>query len=209
MRLFVAIAMPEEIADRLAAAMGGLDGARWVDPDDLHLTLRFVGEVGREAAGDLAAALSVMHAPAFALRLGGFGQFGSGRRVRALWAGVEPSPALALLQGRVEAAARRAGQPAETRRFVPHVTLARMAGAVSREAVADWISRHGAFAAGPFQVREAVLFESFPGRDGPHYERRMTVPLERLPDVDDWPEGTWPDEEPEAEADGPGKTDRA
>lgn len=191
MRLFVAIAMPEEIAIRLSVVMGGLDGARWVDPDDLHLTLRFVGEVGRGSAGDLAAALSVLHAPAFPLRLSGFGQFGSGRRVRALWAGVEPQPALELLQRRVEAAARRAGQPAETRRFVPHVTLARMAGAVPGDAVADWISRRGAFSAGPFEVREAVLFESFPGRDGPHYERRLAVPLERLPDADDWPEGEW------------------
>lgn len=189
MRLFVAIAMPGDVTERLADVMGGLDGVRWVDPDDLHLTLRFVGEVGREAAGDLAAALSLLRAPAFPLRLNGFGQFGSGRRVRALWAGVEPQPALDLLQGRVEAAARRAGQPAETRRFVPHVTLARIDGAVSADEIARWTALRSPFAAGPFEVREAVLFESFPGRDGPHYERRMAVPLERLPDADDWEEG--------------------
>ena len=191
MRLFVAIAMPEDVTARLSAVMGGLDGARWVDPDDLHLTLRFVGEVGRDAAEDLAAALSSLRAPAFPLRLTGFGHFGSGRRVRALWAGVEPQPALTLLQGRVEAAARRAGQPAETRKFVPHVTLARMAGAVPADAVAHWTALRGPFAAGPFEVREAVLFESFLGRDGPHYERRLAVPLERLPDADDWEGDDW------------------
>jgi 2'-5' RNA ligase len=189
MRLFVAIAMPEDVTDRLAAVMGGLDGARWVDPADLHLTLRFVGEVGRDAAEDLAAALSSLRAPAFALRLSGFGYFGGGRRVRALWAGVEAQPALEVLQGRVEAAARRAGQPAEPRKFVPHVTLARMAGPVGEDEVAHWISVRGAFAAGPFEVREAVLFESFPGRDGPLYERRLAVPLERQPDADDWEQG--------------------
>lgn len=194
MRLFVAIAMPEDVADRLAAVMGGLDGARWVDPDDLHLTLRFVGEVGRVAAADLAAALSSLHVPAFGLRLSGFGHFGSGRRVRTLWAGVEPQPVLELLQGRVEAAARRAGQPAESRRFVPHVTLARPNGAVAEDAVALWEALRSPFAAGPFEVREAVLFESFLGRDGPHYERRLAVPLERLPDADDFAPGEWDEE---------------
>lgn len=189
MRLFVAIAMPPEIADRAAGLMGGLDGARWVDPDDLHLTLRFVGEVGKAEAGDLAAALSILRAPAFELRLSGFGQFGSGRRLRALWVGVEPNPALDLLQGRVEAAARRAGQPAEPRRFVPHVTLARFGGGVSDEAIAAWSALRSPFAAGPFPVREATLFESFPGRDGAHYEPRLTIPLDRLPDADDWAAG--------------------
>lgn len=159
MRLFVAIAMPEEVSERLAVVMGGLDGARWVDPDDLHLTLRFIGEAGKDAAGDLAAALSSLRAPAFTLRLTGFGYFGSGRRVRTLWAGVEPQRALDLLQGRVEAAARRAGQPPEARRFAPHVTIARTNGAVAEDEVARWMTRHGPFSAGPFEVREAVLFE--------------------------------------------------
>lgn len=189
MRLFVAIAMPDEVAGRLSVLMDGLAGAHWVDPADLHLTLRFVGDVGRDAAQDLVAALSLLRASAFTLRLSGFGHFGSGRRVRALWAGVEPQPGLDLLQGRVEAAARRAGQPVEPRKFVPHVTLARSRGAVTGEEVARWTALRSPFAAGPFEVREAVLYESFLGRDGPHYERRMTVPLERLPDADDWEEG--------------------
>lgn len=192
MRLFVAIPMPQEVADRLAGLMGGLDGARWVDPDDLHLTLRFAGEVGGGTADDLAAQLQALRAPAFDLRLAGFDTFGSGRRLRALWAGVEASPALALLQGRVEAAARAAGLDAEPRRFVPHVTLARFGGGgVGEEAVGRWMAERAPFAAGPFPVREAVLFESFPGRDGPHYEPRLAVPLDRLPDSDDWPDEEW------------------
>lgn len=192
MRLFVAIPMPEDVADRLSGLMGGLDGARWVDPDDLHLTLRFAGEVDGGTAEDLAGQLRALRAPAFDLRLSGFGTFGSGRRLRALWAGVEPCPALELLQGRVEAAARAAGLEAEPRKFVPHVTLARFAGgAVGEDEVARWITLRGPFAAGPFPVREAVLFESFPGRDGPHYEPRLAVPLERLPDADDWPDEEW------------------
>lgn len=192
MRLFVAIPMPEDVADRLSGLMGGLDGARWVDAEDLHLTLRFAGEVDGSVAEDLAGQLRALRAPAFDLRLSGFGTFGSGRRLRALWAGVEPSPALGLLQGRVEAAARAAGLEAEPRKFVPHVTLARFAaGAVAEDDVARWITLRGPFAAGPFPVREAVLFESFPGRDGPHYEPRLALPLERLPDADDWPGEEW------------------
>lgn len=192
MRLFVALPMPEDVADQLAALTGGLDGARWVDPDDLHLTLRFCGEVDGGTAEDLAAALAALRAPAFDLRLAGFGHFGSGRRLRALWAAVEPSPALELLQGRVEQAARSAGLEAEGRRFVPHVTLARFAGgAVAEAELTHWMTLNSPFAAGPFAVREAVLFESFPGRDGPHYEPRLAVPLQRLPDADDWPEEAW------------------
>jgi RNA 2',3'-cyclic 3'-phosphodiesterase len=186
MRLFVAIAIPEAVADPLCDLQGGLDGVRWVDPDDFHLTLRFAGELGAGAADDLAAALSGLRAPSFELRLSGLGHFGSGRYMRALWAGVEPQPALTLLHGRVEAAARRAGLPPEPRRFTPPVTLARLSGAVSDESVSHWIASRSPFAAGPFPVREAVLFESFLGRDGPHYEPRLAIPLERLPDADDW-----------------------
>lgn len=191
MRLFVAIPMPAEIADRLAGLMGGLDGARWIHPDDLHLTLRFCGEVDGGTAEDLAGALAALRAPAFDLRLAGFGTFGSGRRLRALWAATAASPALELLQGRVEQAVRSAGLEAEGRRFVPHVTLARFAGGVADEEVSHWIALNSPFAAGPFRVPEAVLFESFPGGDGPHYERRLAVPLERLPDADDFPDADW------------------
>ncbi|MEQ8395961.1 RNA 2',3'-cyclic phosphodiesterase [Thalassobaculum sp.] len=195
MRLFVAIAIPEAVADPLCDLQGGLDGVRWVDPDDFHLTLRFVGDVDRGTADDLAAALSGLRAPAFDLRLSGLGHFGSGQRLRALWVGVEPQPALTLLHGRVEAAARRAGLPPEGRRFVPHVTLARMSGPISDDSVSHWIGSRSPFAAGPFPVRDVVLFESFLGREGPHYERRLTVPLDRLPDADDW-DGEWDGPEP-------------
>lgn len=200
MRLFVALAMPPEVSAELAALQGGLDGARWVDPDDLHLTLRFVGEVDGGTAEDLAAALQSVRAPAFDLRLSGFGHFGNDRRLRALWAAVDPQPLLDHLQGRVEAAARRAGLEPETRRFVPHVTLARFqGGAVTGEALTRWMQRNGPFAAGPFPVREAVLFESFLGRDGPRYEQRLSIPLEKLPDADDWDD----DWESDADVDGP------
>ncbi|EDP61030.1 2'-5' RNA ligase [alpha proteobacterium BAL199] len=195
MRLFVAIAMPEAVADPLCDLQGGLDGARWVDPDDFHLTLRFIGDVDRGTADDLVATLSSLHAPAFDLRLSGLGHFGSGHRLRALWAGVEPQPALTLLHGRVESAARRAGLPPEGRRFVPHVTLARMSGPISDDSASHWIGSRSPFVAGPFPVREVVLFESFLGREGPHYERRLVVPLDRLPDADDW-DGEWDGPEP-------------
>src|SRR3546814_11129294 len=112
------------------------------------------------------------------------------------WGSDGCSSDLGLLQGRVEQAARSAGLDPEARRFVPHVTLARFAGgAVAEEAVTRWMTLNSPFAAGPFPVREAVLFESFPGRDGPHYDPRLAVPLARLPDADYWPAAEWMGEE--------------
>ena len=129
-RLFVAIALPDGVRERLAAVQGGLDGARWVDPENLHLTLRFVGEVDEGVAEDLASALAGLRALAFPLELVGIGHFEKRGRPSALWVGVAPNPALDRLYHRVEATARRAGLPLEGRKFMPHITLARCRGDV-------------------------------------------------------------------------------
>ena len=104
MRLFVAIALPDEARAALAHFASGLPGARWVDAESLHLTLRFIGEVGRGEAEDLDAALSGIYAPAFDLAFAGLGTFGNDRAQRALWAAVAANGALDHLRDKVESA---------------------------------------------------------------------------------------------------------
>src|SRR3990170_331700 len=122
-RLFIAIRPPQEVRDRLVDAMEGIEGARWVDEENLHLTLRFAGEVERPAANDLAAALGRIQWPAFHLRIEGVGHFTRKGQATALWARVSAAVPLEGLRQKVEAACAAAGFGRETRRFTPHITL--------------------------------------------------------------------------------------
>ena len=125
MRLFVGIGVPENLAARLAIFQSGLPGARWVAPENMHVTLRFVGEVQCNEAEDIDEMLAQIDAPGFDLHLHGVGTFGQGAKAHSVWVGVQPSEALSFLQHKVESAVVRAGQPAEGRKFTPHITLAR------------------------------------------------------------------------------------
>lgn len=176
-RLFVALDLPDEVRRALYALGGGLRGARRSPPENLHITLRFIGEVDRRQANDIAAELAGLRSPRFAVRLAGAGAFGAGRRVRSLWAGVTPSPELSLLKRRVDATCARAGLAPDDRRFTPHVTLARLSGGGGR-AAAQRAGEIAGLVAGGFDVEEAVLFESRLGADGPRYERVARYPLE-------------------------------
>src|SRR3569833_3237170 len=129
-RLFVAIRPPEPIRDVLIDAMEAVEGARWQDEDQLHLTLRFVGVVERPVAIDLADALALIEWPSFGLAIAGVGAFERGGRrgggPHALWARVRESAAREGVRQKVERACESAGLPRETRRFTPHITLARL-----------------------------------------------------------------------------------
>ena len=125
-RLFVALRPPPAIREALADLQEGVPGARWQDDDQLHLTLRFVGEVERPQAEDLAAALAQVHAPAPHVALAGVGSFGARGRADTLWAGLAPAAPLHHLHAKVEQACARAGLPAERRAYAPHITLARL-----------------------------------------------------------------------------------
>jgi len=175
-RLFVALDMPEGVAERLSAIQGGVQGARWVDPDNFHLTLRFIGEVDGRTEQDIVDALSGLRCPGFELCLSGIGHFETKGRIRALWAGVEPSQPLINLQRRVEQLVASAGVPAEGRKFRPHVTLARMNG-ISEMEISQFMGMHGLFRTEPFTVESVTLFESKLGREGPTYLPQMEVPL--------------------------------
>ena len=174
-RLFVAIRPPEDIRDLLIDAMDDSPEFRWQDDEQLHLTLRFVGEVDRPVADDLADALGRIHAEPFELRISGVGRFEQ-RSSGALWAGIEPKDSVAALAAKVERVCQQVGLEAERRTFFPHITLARWKGRRSRE-VANFLERNGGLRSEPFAVSQFLLFESQLSRHGAHYEQVGSYPL--------------------------------
>jgi 2'-5' RNA ligase len=157
-RLFTALEIPPEIGQSLAMLRGGLPGARWVEPDNYHLTLRFIGDVDGAVARDIASMLgSVTRAP-FNLRLDGLSSFG-GRKPRAVVAAVESSPALVDLQSEHERLLQRIGLEPEGRKYTPHVTLARLRDTSSRQ-VADYLAVHQPYRSVAFRASRFVLFSS-------------------------------------------------
>jgi 2'-5' RNA ligase len=174
-RLFVAIRPPEPVRDLLIDAMDDTADFRWQDDEQLHITLRFIGEVDRPVAEDLAAGLGRIHAQPFTLRVTGVGRFEQ-RNSGALWAGVEPKEPLATLAAKMERVCLAVGLEPERRAFHPHVTLARWKGRRTRE-VADFLDRTRGLVSEPFEVTEFILFESHLSRHGAHYEAVASYPL--------------------------------
>ena len=174
-RLFAAIRPPEEVRDLLIDAMDDSPELRWVGDEQLHLTLRFVGEVERPVANDLAAALAQVRAELLELRLTGVGRFDQ-RNGGAVWAGVEPKAPVAALAARIERVCQQVGLAPERRAFHPHITLARWKGRSSRAADA-FIERARGLSSAPFTVGRFILFESQLSRHGPHYEAVATYRL--------------------------------
>lgn len=175
MRLFVALALPDIIAEHLALLQAGVPGAHWQTREQLHLTLRFIGEVdGRDAAA-ADDALSLIEAPKFSLALKGVGEFG-GKTPHALWAGVRDKEPVAFLQRKIETALQRAGLPAEQRKFVPHVTLARLRGS-PRGRVVDFLADHALYASAPFDVEGFILYSSVLTPNGSLYRAEKAYRL--------------------------------
>ena len=173
-RLFVAIRPPEAVRDLLIDAMDDTPDFRWQEEGQLHLTLRFVGEVERPLAEDIAVALGRIRTRPFDIRIKGVGRR-EARNAGALWAGVEPKEPLAALR-QVERTCVGVGLEPERRTFHPHITLARWKGRRMRE-VADFLERRRVLVSEPFVVDELILFESRLGRHGAHYEEVASYPL--------------------------------
>ena len=176
MRLFVALDLPSALRTRLSWMAGGLQGARWVPPENYHLTLRFIGELPAYQAEEVDHALAGLRAPGFALQLAGVGTFEKGGRVNTLWAGVERNPALDHLQSKVETALQRAGLERERRRFAPHVTLARMDG-VAEAKIAGWVQGHNLFRSEKVEIEHFTLFSSRLGKEQAVYEPEVEYKL--------------------------------
>lgn len=174
-RLFTALEIPRDAALSLSLLRGGLPGARWIDVENYHLTLRFIGDVEGHMADEIADALDRVRRPAFSLTLSGVGAFG-GKKPHAVWAGVLPSPDLAALQAEVDRICQRLGVPADPRKFTPHVTLARLRNS-SPVDVAKYLSARGNFAAMPFRVGRFVLMSSRDSVGGGPYVVEEAWPL--------------------------------
>ncbi|MFA5969093.1 MAG: RNA 2',3'-cyclic phosphodiesterase [Sphingomonas sp.] len=177
-RLFVGLRPPPEIRALLRGAMGGIGGARWQDDDQLHLTVRFIGEVDGRTADDIAVALGHVHADAIDVAINGVGRFDKKGRTDAIWAGVTPHDALAALHRKVDHAIVRCGQPPEGRAYLPHITLARMPRSLVAEAeVQAFLGRQAGLASAPFGFTHLTLFESALTHDGARYQPVTRWPL--------------------------------
>jgi RNA 2',3'-cyclic 3'-phosphodiesterase len=157
-RLFVAIRPPEAIRNQLLDLMEGVKGARWQDEDQLHLTLRFIGEVDRHTAQDIVAALGAIHQPRFELALSGLGTFDRRGQPVTLWAGVAPHEPLKALHKKVDQAVLRAGVEPDRRAYMPHFTLARLSR--STGPIEGLMEQSGGLSSPPFPVEEFRLYES-------------------------------------------------
>jgi 2'-5' RNA ligase len=167
-RLFIAVRPPAFIRDLLIDAMGDNAEFRWQDDAQLHLTLRFIGEVERPMANDLADSLRLIHSGRFPLRIAGVGRFEQ-RNQGTLWAAVEPKVPVAALASKIERVCQSVGLSPERRAFHPHITLARWKGRRTRE-VHGFLERTRDLSSEPFQVETFSLFESRLSRHGAHYE---------------------------------------
>jgi RNA 2',3'-cyclic 3'-phosphodiesterase len=173
-RLFAAIRPPAQIRDRLIAAQGGIEGARWQDDDQLHLTLRFIGDVDTRTGDDILLALGSVRAAPFVIALNGVGTFDHKGRIDTIWASVAPHDALTSLHKKIDHALVRVGLAPEGRAYRPHITLAR--GRLSSP-VDTFLVNNAALASPPFAVTHFGLFESTLGSDGARYTLVERWPL--------------------------------
>ena len=174
-RLFTAIELPKEIGLGLASLRGGLPGARWVDPENYHLTLRFIGDVDDAVARDIMQVLGKVARRVFQLMFDGLGQFG-GRKPRAVFATAKATVPLMELQAEHERLMQRIGLAPESRKYTPHVTLARLRDSSTRE-VADYLSTRSGYRSPPFPVTRFVVFSSRGSVGGGPYVVEAAYPL--------------------------------
>lgn len=175
-RLFAALAVPDEIGRGLIARQGGIDGAAWRPLEALHITLRFFGDIGEDVARDLDEHLLAVRGAPFELTVEGAGSFGEGRDLHAVWAGVADSEPLRRLAKGCETAARKAGLKPETRTYKPHVTLAYLRRASGLE-TARWIQANNLLKSPAFPVRSFGLYSSWRTAEGSRYRLEAEYPL--------------------------------
>lgn len=176
MRLFVALPIPGPVAQNIMLIQGGVPGARWQRREQLHLTLRFIGETDGRDAAMLDDALAAIAAPAFDLQLHGVGQFGN-KQPHSLWAGMRKSEELEHLQRKVDAAIRRVGQPQDAHKFAPHVTVARLRNPEGPKLI-EWLTHNALFTSAEFRANAFNLYSSRLTSDGSVYAVEREYPLE-------------------------------
>lgn len=175
-RLFIAIDLPERIKDDITATYVAMPGARWMDEEHLHLTLRFIGDVPGDMADRIGNALGSISGPSFSLKVKNVGFFPPRRDPRILWVGLTESEELLRLQSKVERAMVSLGLPPEERKFHPHITVARLSGTPAGK-VAEYIAVNSLFVTEPFAVSAMHLYSSTLHKQGSHYVKVKSFPL--------------------------------
>jgi RNA 2',3'-cyclic 3'-phosphodiesterase len=169
-RLFVAINLPEDVKETLANVCFGVPGARWVPKDQMHLTLRFIGDADSALLDDIADALDNVNASTFNLALHGTGYFPPRRKPTVLWTGIIPCPELIDLRDSVEDRMKELGLPDEERKYHAHVTLARLGANAPLDQITAFLSATGLLKTEPFSITEFHLYNSTLTPDGPVYD---------------------------------------
>lgn len=177
-RLFIAIDLPERIKDDITATYVALPGARWVDEENLHLTLRFIGDVPGDVADRIVPALRSVNGPSFSLKIKSVGFFPPRREPRILWTGIDNNEELMRLQARIERSLTSIGVDPDGRKFHPHVTVARLNGTPAHK-VALYVTHHSLFATEPFAVSSFHLYSSFLRKEGALHEKLASYELQK------------------------------
>ncbi len=177
MRLFIGVRPSEPVLQQLELMCNGLPKARWVTPENMHVTLQFLGEVGNADAELLDAELATIRMQPFSIALSGLGTFQRGRKPGVLWAGVETSSTLVDLRTRCAAAVRRAGLTADERKFKPHLTLARLRDPIP-DRIGAYMASREPFSTPHFEIDRFILFRSHLGKGQAHYEEVADYLLE-------------------------------
>lgn len=174
-RLFTALEIPRNAAMSLSLLRGGLPGARWIDVENYHITLRFIGDIDGRTADEVVDRLDRVERPEFEVNLTGIGSFGS-KKPHSIWAGVSQSAEMTALQGEIERICQRLGLPPDPRKFTPHVTLARLRNS-RLDDVVHYLSGRGDFRTTQFKVGRFVLMSSKESVGGGPYIVEEAFPL--------------------------------
>ena len=175
-RLFVAVDIPERIKDDIIATYSAMPGARWIDEPNLHLTLKFIGDVPGDIAERTASVLREVTGSPFSMCASKAGFFPPRKEPRILWVGLTESEELLRLQARVERTLTAIGIEPEERKFHPHITVARLSGTPAGR-VADYVTRHSLFLTEPFPVDAFHLYTSYLRREGAIHEKVKSYEL--------------------------------
>lgn len=168
-RLFIAVDLPEEIRENLGAMSFGIPGAKWVAPEQLHLTVRFIGDVDGALFRDIKEGLDAISFAPFSLQLKGVGYFPPRGTPRVLWVGLEKSEPLQILKKKIDQALFRAGVEPDARKFSPHITLARLKNTPVQK-IANFLAGNGLFSQAPFQVEDFKLYSSILSPKGAYHK---------------------------------------
>jgi RNA 2',3'-cyclic 3'-phosphodiesterase len=174
-RLFTGLELPETVAGQLSLLRGGVAGARWIEPADYHITLRFIGDIDRALARDIDETLADIRRPSVHVRFDGLSWFG-GDKPRAIVARVKPEPTLMDLQAEQERRLRRIGVEPETRKYTPHITVARLRGG-GQASVASYLETRGPLLAEAFEAKRFVLYSARESFGGGPYVVEAAYPL--------------------------------